>query len=269
MRAPSQAIGIFDSGVGGLTVMRQLMRLLPQEHLIYFGDTARLPYGNKGRDTIVRYSIENALYLMQKNINLLIVACNTASALALRELQERFTLPIIGMIEPGAEKAIKATRSQRIAILGTKGTIQSGAYQEAICKRAPQSWIVPVACPLFVSLVEEQWLHHPASRLIVQEYLQPLHGAQIDTVLLGCTHYPLLTPLIQEVVGDKVTLVDPALGCAERVSKLLDEQGLLSLTRDRDHEYYASDDPEKFRVLAKSAFDHSIHQVLHSASSPI
>jgi len=269
MSAPSQAIGIFDSGVGGLTVMRQLMRLLPQERFIYFGDTARLPYGNKGRDTIVRYSIENALYLMQKNIKLLIVACNTASALALSELQERFTLPIIGMIEPGAEKAINTTRSQRIAILGTKGTIQSGAYQEAIYKRAPQSWIMPVACPLFVSLVEEQWLHHPASRLIVQEYLQPLHGTQIDTVLLGCTHYPLLTPLIQEVLGDKVALVDPALGCAERVARLLGERDLLSSMRDKDHEYYASDDPEKFRVLARSAFDHSIHQVLYSAPSPI
>lgn len=261
MNFSSQAIGVFDSGVGGLTVMQQLIHMLPNERLIYFGDTARVPYGNKSRKTIIRYSIENTICLLEKNIKLLVVACNTASALALPKLRQLFQLPIVGVIEAGAEKAVAVTRNQRIAVLGTKGTILSGAYQAAIRKLAPQAFILPIACPLFVPLVEEQWLQHPATRLIVQEYLAPLLLQEIDTVLLGCTHYPLLTPLIQQTVGENVVLVDSASTCALQVAQLLKQGQILAPILQGRHQYYVSDDPEKFRSLAERLFNHSLETV--------
>lgn len=255
------AIGLFDSGVGGLTVMQQLMHVLPHERLIYFGDTARVPYGNKSSETIVRYSIENTICLLDKNIKLLVVACNTASAHALSKLRQLFNIPIVGVIEPGAEKAVAVSRNQRIAVLGTKGTIQSGAYQEAILKRAPGAIIFPIACPLFVPLVEEQWLHHPASSLIVQEYLHPLRHQQIDTLLMGCTHYPLLKTLIQQEIGDSVTLVDSASTCAEQVIELLRQSCSLATSFQGKPHYYTSDDPDKFRMLGERLFGHTLDEV--------
>lgn len=257
MNLPSQAIGIFDSGVGGLTVMQQLMHVLPHEHLIYFGDTARVPYGNKSSQTIVRYSIENTICLLEKNIKLLVVACNTASAFALPKLRQLFNLPIIGVIDAGAEKAAAVTHNQRIAVLGTKGTIQSGVYQTALYKLAPHAFILPLACPLFVPLVEEKWLDHPATQLIIQEYLRPILEHDIDTVLLGCTHYPLLISLIQKELGKKVTIVDSASTCATQTAKLLQQQQLLSPIKKGQHQYYVSDDPEKFRSLAEHLFSHT------------
>jgi glutamate racemase len=256
MNLLSQAIGIFDSGVGGLTVMQQLMHTLPHERLIYFGDTARVPYGNKSAQTIVRYSIENTICLLEKNIKLLVVACNTASAFALPKLRQLFNLPIIGVIEAGAEKAVAVTCNQRIAVLGTKGTIQSGAYQAALYKLAPQAFVLPIACPLFVPLVEEKWLNHPATQLIIQEYLRPIREQNIDTVLLGCTHYPLLISLIQQELGKEVTIVDSASTCARQTALLLQQQQLLSPIKQGQHQYYVSDDPEKFRSLAEHLFGH-------------
>lgn len=261
MPLPSEAIGLFDSGVGGLTVMQQIMCMLPHERLIYFGDTARVPYGNKGSHTIVRYSIENTISLLEMNIKLLVVACNTASALALAKLRQLFKLPIIGVIEPGAEKAAAVTRNQRIAVLGTKGTIQSGAYQAAIKRIAPQATIIPIACPLFVHLVEEQWLDHAATRLIVREYLSPLQGKDVDTILLGCTHYPLLSEIIQQEVGGNVAIVDSASTCAEQVSALLQKNNLLSPILQGEHSYYSSDDPEKFRALGEKLFNSPLGKV--------
>lgn len=261
MSLPTDPIGLFDSGVGGLTVMQQIMRLLPHERLIYFGDTARVPYGNKGSHTIIRYSIENTISLLDKNIKLLVVACNTASALALSKLKQLFKLPIIGVIEPGAEKAVAVTRNQRIAVLGTNGTIQSGAYQAALQKIAPQATVIPISCPLFVHLVEEQWLEHPATRLIVREYLRPLHGVQIDTLLLGCTHYPLLIQMIREEIGEDVTIVDSASTCAEQVVSLLQKNQLLSSGLTGGHDYFSSDDPEKFRSLGEKLFKSSLKNV--------
>jgi glutamate racemase len=255
MALSSDAIGLFDSGVGGLTVMRQIMRLLPHERLIYFGDTARVPYGNKGSRTIVRYSIENTITLLEKNIKLLVVACNTATALALSKLRQLFKLPIIGVIEPGARSAVAVSRNQRIAVLGTTGTIQSGAYQAAIRKLAPQATIIPIACPLFVHLVEEQWLDHPATRLIVREYLRPLQEEDVDTVLLGCTHYPLLSEIIQQEMRGNVAIVDSASTCAEQVAALLQNSNLLSPILQGEHCYYSSDDPEKFRILGEKLFN--------------
>lgn len=257
MLLPSQSIGIFDSGVGGLTVMQQLMSVLPCERLIYFGDTARVPYGNKGVETIVRYSIENTISLLEKNIKLLVVACNTASAVALPKLRQLFNIPIIGVIDPGAQRAVAVTNNQRIAVLGTKRTIQSEAYQKAIHKLTPHAYILPIACPLFVPLVEERWHDHPASRLIIQEYLSPIHEQNIDTILLGCTHYPLLSSLIRQEIGEKIYIVDSASTCAHQVLKLLVEKQQLSPVLQGQHQYYVSDDPEKFHLLAESLFSHS------------
>lgn len=263
MSLPCQAIGLFDSGVGGLTVAQQIMRRLPRERLIYFGDTARIPYGNKSQETIIRYSIENTICLLEKNIKLLVVACNTASALALPKLRRLFNIPILGVIEPGAEKAVSVTRSQRIAILGTKGTIQSGAYQSVIQNLLPEAVIFSIACPLFVPLVEEHWLDHSATHLIIQDYLRPFRHEGIDTVLLGCTHYPLLKQALQQEMGNNVTIVDSASTCAEHVENLLRAHDLMAETIAGSHEYYASDDPEKFRLLGERLFGSSLETVGH------
>lgn len=258
MNAP---IGLFDSGVGGLTVMQQIMDRLPKERLIYFGDTARVPYGNKGTNTIIRYSIENTVCIIEKNIKLLVVACNTASCVALSKLQQLFNLPIIGVIEPGALKAVSVTQKQRIAVLGTKGTIQSGAYQTTIKKLAPNATIFSIACPLLVHLVEEQWLDHPATRLVIREYLHPLKDQEVDTILLGCTHYPWLITLIQEEMGPDIKIVDSASTCAEQVARILDEKNLLSSHLEGSHQYYSSDDPEKFRQLSEQLLGRPIPSV--------
>jgi glutamate racemase len=257
----SQPIGIFDSGVGGLTVMHQIRQALPHEQLIYFGDLARVPYGNKSGETITQYSIENALYLLQKNIKLLVVACNTASAFALGRLNELFHIPIVGVIEAGAKRSVELSQSQHIAVLGTRGTIQSGAYQAAIHKLAPLAQVFPIACPLLVPLVEEQWLNHPATRMIIKEYLRPLQGQKIDTLMLGCTHYPLLRDLIQEEVGPEVTLVDSASTCAQQIQAILHSQGLAAGQLQGPHRYFVSDEPQRFRSLAEHAFGCSIDEV--------
>lgn len=247
------AIGVFDSGVGGLTVLRQLIDILPEEHFIYFGDTARLPYGEKSRETIIRYSIENTIFLLEKNIKLLVVACNTATAHALERLEQIFNIPVIGVIEPCVERAIEVSKNGRIAILGTKGTIDSQSYQKAILKKAPGTYVLPVPCPLFVPLVEEQYMDHPAARLIVEEHLKPIQEQSIDTLLLGCTHYPLLKELIRDAVGDKINIVDSSRACAEKVALKLKEIGLQRMEKDspRKIEYFVSDDPSKFQTSGR------------------
>lgn len=256
------SIGMFDSGLGGLTVMQQLIRVLPHENVIYFGDTARLPYGAKSPETIVRYSIENAIFLIQKNIKILIIACNTASAHALESLQQIFNIPVIGVIEPGAESAVKATKTGRIGVLGTKGTISSMSYQKAILQLAPKAEVFPIACPLFVPLVEENYVDHPATRLMVQEYLKPLKEYHIDTLLLGCTHYPLLKDLIRNEIGKEITIVDSATSCAEKVLSMLSKEGLQKTGKTQaNYRYFVSDDPKKFQILGSSFLGWPIHHV--------
>lgn len=257
----SLPIGLFDSGIGGLTVMKEIMRALPQESLIYFGDTARVPYGGKSQETIIRYSLENASFLLEKQIKLLVIACNTASAFALKSLQETLSIPVIGVIEPGAKEAARTTNNQRIAILGTKGTIQSGAYQQAIKALLPDAHLFPIACPLWVPLVEESLFHHPATRLLVKEYLIPLKGQEIDTMLLGCTHYPFLTTLIQEEMGSHVSLIDSASTCAEQVATLLKDQHLETKEQAASYCYFVSDDPEKFSSSMANLFKFDFTQV--------
>lgn len=261
-QADKRAIGMFDSGLGGLTVMQQLVRALPHEDVVYFGDTARLPYGGKSRETVVRYSIENAIFLIEKDVKMVVVACNTATSHALEKLQQIFGLPVIGVIEPGAQHAVDVTVNGRIAVLGTKGTIESQAYQKAILAKAPGATIFPIACPLFVPLVEEDCIGHPAARLVVQEYLKPLRDSDIDTILLGCTHYPLLKELIREQVGQKVSIVDSASCCADRVASLIAEMQLGNIAENvGSYHYYVSDDPHKFQTLGKTFLGMPISQV--------
>lgn len=247
-------IGIFDSGLGGLTVMQQVMQKLPSESIVYFGDTARVPYGTKSPETILRYCIENTQFLLTKEIKLLIVACNTATSVALEGLQKRFRIPIIGTIEAGSEQAVTVTKTGRIAVLGTKATIFSGAYQKAIKKLRPNATLFPIACPLFVPLVEENYLNQEASRLIVKNYLHPLKNQEIDTLLLGCTHYPLLKEMIQDEVGDGVKIVDSASTCAEKTLGLLREYQMEANKHSAEYEYYVSDDPERFQLIGSTVF---------------
>ncbi len=248
----SRAIGIFDSGLGGLTVMKQIMHALPNENLIYFGDTARVPYGEKSPETILRYSIENTEFLMEHQVKAIVVACNTATACALDELSRKFDVPLIGVIEPGVEKAVEVSSGGKIAVLGTRVTINSGIYQREIMRWNPRATVLSIACPLLVHLVEENFISHPATRLILKEYLKSLHIEEVDTVLLGCTHYPLLTHLIEEELGPDKNVINSAAACAEKLRKLLnlkdlvnDQKGVVS------HKFFVSDDPHKFQSMGK------------------
>jgi glutamate racemase len=258
-------IGMFDSGVGGLTVMRQVQKLLPNESIIYFGDTARVPYGEKSRDTIISYSKEIAFFLLEQGIKVLVIACNTAaSACSGNRLQQIFNIPVISVIDPAVQRAVEVTKSGRIAVLATRGTVKSGAYQQEITKRLPQATVFPIACPLLVPLVEERMVDHPATRLIVKEYLKPLRDYNVDTLLLGCTHYPLLSEMIQAEIDDQITIVDSATTCAIEVQKQLLIHQLNTEKTKPDYHFYVSDDPENFRLNGQFFLGHPIHKV-HSS----
>ncbi|HJU65416.1 MAG TPA: glutamate racemase [Gemmatimonadaceae bacterium] len=254
MVAPASApIGVFDSGIGGLTVVRELMRQLPAERIIYFGDTARVPYGPKSPDTVRRYSREIASYLQGEGVKALVVACNTATAHALPMLQQEFALPVLGVVEPGARAAARASATGRIGVIGTAGTIASGAYDRAIRALAPNAQIVARACPLFVPLVEEGWIDTPATRLIAREYLAPLALVHVDTLVLGCTHYPLLKPLLAEELGGSVRLIDSAEQTAAATASVLAERELCAPNGQarNGHRFISSDAPEQFLRLAQ------------------
>jgi len=242
-----QAIGIFDSGVGGLTVLRELARTVPQEDTIYFGDTARVPYGTKSPDTVVRYSQEIASFLIKLDIKLLVVACNTASAVALPMLRRSLPVPVVGVIEPGAKKAVEATRSGIVGVIGTSGTIRSSAYSRAIKKLNPSVSVIARPCPLFVPLAEEGWIDNEIARMTARLYLEELQKAGVDTLVLGCTHYPLLKKVIAEVMGSGVTLVDSAEETARTVADILKQKKLLRPEAEQgNHHYYVTDVPAGF-----------------------
>ena len=242
-----KSIGIFDSGVGGLTVLREIMHVLPQEDTIYFGDTARVPYGTKSPETVTRYAGEIASFLIRRDIKLLVVACNTASAVALPSLKRQLSIPVVGVIEPGARRAVELTRSGRIGVIGTAGTIRSSAYTRAIKRLKPNAEVLTRACPLFVPLAEEGWVDNQVARLTAQTYLQELKDSGIDTLVLGCTHYPLLKPLIEEVMGPDVMLVDSAAETARTVSAILADKNLLRPPSEKgNHNYFVSDIPAGF-----------------------
>jgi glutamate racemase len=219
-------IGVFDSGIGGLTVVRALRDLLPTEDIFYLGDTARLPYGGKSKSTIERYSIEISGLLLAENAKMIVVACNTASSLAVSKLQEILKVPVVGVIAPGARAAVKQTRIGHVGVIGTRSTIQSEAYERAIKALNPAVRVTSRACPLLVPLVEEAWLNEEITREVLHHYLNPVVESGIDTLVLGCTHYPLLAPLIQEVVGPGIQLVDSAMNCAVAVEQTLREWSL-------------------------------------------
>ena len=246
-----RAIGIFDSGVGGLTVLKEISQLLPNENLLYLGDTARVPYGTKSATTVQKYALESAAFLVEQGVKLLVVACNTASAVALPALRERFQLPVIGVIEPGARRAA-SSRNRRIGVIGTEGTVNSGRYEAAIHALLPDAQVFSAACPLFVPLAEEGWAEHEVTRLTAIEYLQPLIEAQIDTLVLGCTHYPLLRNTLQRVLGPQVVLVDSAEETALMVAELFREQGLSRPQHGGNRAFFVTDVPTRFERVGRA-----------------
>ncbi len=246
----TRPIGIFDSGVGGLTVVSQIQNILPGEDIVYFGDTARVPYGTKSRETVTRFSVENVEFLMRHNVKVVVVACNTASSLSLDFLKRCFKVPIIGVIEPGAESAVSRTRNNRIGVIGTQATISSGAYENAIRKMGAKNRVFTQSCPLFVPLVEEGWFDHPATTLVAEEYLRPLMARKIDALVLGCTHYPLLKPLLGRVMGQGVTLIDSAAETARAVVETIAGQGLAAPAGAAvTHRFVVSDDAPRFQQV--------------------
>ncbi len=249
---PNAPLGVFDSGVGGLTVVRALMDVLPGESIIYLGDTARVPYGSKSPETIRKFAVEDTQFLLSKGVKAVVVACNTATAHAMPVLQSMFRLPIIGVLEPGVEATLADPHCQRVGIIGTAGTIKSCAYQHALAMKRPDLQIYAEATPLLVPLIEEDWIDHPATRMIVKEYLKPMLDRGMDTLVLGCTHYPLLKPLLAKILNNKVRLVDSAVVCAEHVKRLLTEQELLRTAKGKPKlELYLTDLSEQFETLAK------------------
>ncbi|MCD4829290.1 MAG: glutamate racemase [Candidatus Cloacimonetes bacterium] len=251
-------IGIFDSGVGGLTVFREIRRRFPHEDIVYFGDTARVPYGPKSRGTVIDYSVQNARFLRQQGAKIIVVACNTAASVALPTLERSFDVPVIGVIEPGALAAEKLTRRHRIGVIGTEGTIRSGAYQKAIQRLYPAAEVIAQPCPLFVPLAEEGWEEHPVARQIAAEYLAPLLEADIDTLVLGCTHYPILKQTLRQVVGDHIALVDSAEAVSTWLVDMLPHSESEGVGRD---EFFVSDNEEKFRRLASRILDSEVDRL--------
>jgi glutamate racemase len=258
----SAPIGVFDSGMGGLTVVREMMSQLPNESIIYFGDTARVPYGPKSPDTVLRYSREITSYLRDQGIKALVVACNTATAHALPALREEYDLPIVGVIEPGARAAASATVSKHVGVIGTAGTIKSRAYEKEIKKLLPDAQITAQACALFVPLVEEGWVDTEPTRAIARNYLAPLVTAEIDTLVLGCTHYPLMKTVIGNVVGRQVRLIDSAYETAREAGELLRANGLENTTPNQArYRFIASDAPDTFLGLAERFMGSPIDRV--------
>jgi glutamate racemase len=242
-----KAIGIFDSGVGGLTVLKEIFKVLPQEDTIYLGDTARVPYGTKSPQTVTRYANEITTFLVKRDIKILVAACNTASAVCLDSLKKRFDIPIVGVIEPGARRAASVTVTGKVGVIGTEGTIKSSAYTKAIKRINPGIEVLTLACPLFVPLAEEGWVDNEVARLTAQTYLFGLKNAGVDTLVLGCTHYPILKGIIAEVMGKDVTLVDSAEETAYTVAEILGSSNLLRPSSEKgNRHYFVTDVPAGF-----------------------
>ncbi len=257
-----KAIGVFDSGIGGLTVYKALKKKLPGEKVIYLGDTARLPYGTKSAQTIIHFSEDNARFLLGKDIKIIVVACNSASSHAVQHLQDTFEkIPVLGVIEPGAEAAAEYSK-KKIGVIGTSATIMSGAYEKAILGKKPNAQIVIKDCPLFVPLVEEGWLNHNVTKLVAEEYLLPLKEQGIDTLVLGCTHYPVLKGVISEVLGADIKLIDSAEVISKKVYSILKSLGWLSrLNNGREDEFYVTDFPDRFRKVGEIFLERKIEKV--------
>jgi glutamate racemase len=255
-------IGVFDSGVGGLTVVKELISQLPGENIIYFGDTARVPYGIKSKETVIRFSIENILLLLKEDVKLICVACNTVSSVALPVIKNHFRIPIVGVLSPAVREAVYATQNKRIGVIGTPSTIKSRSYEAQIKELDPSIKVFSTATPLFVPFVEEGWFRGKVVSQVARIYLEPLKKARVDTLILGCTHYPLLRPVIQEVLGKHVTLIDSAKQVGVEVKKILSAEGLLNKDGKKGKtKFYVSDNPEWFRNLAVRFLGHSAKDV--------
>ncbi len=261
-------IGVFDSGVGGLTVVREIMRQIPQERIVYFGDTARVPYGNKSKDNIIRYSRQIIRFLRTQKVKAIVVACNTASACALEEIRPELDLPIIGVIKPGAKVAANTTRNGRIGVIGTESTVKSQMYTDFIHDLNPDIQVIGKACPLFVPLVEEGWLKDPVTEEVAGRYLEDMKHADVDTLILGCTHYPLLRSTVGKVMGDRVTLVNPAYETALELKELLRREGIAAVGTSGsaeevwpEHRFFVSDLADKFKDFANSILACEISQI--------
>ncbi len=261
---PRRPIAIFDSGVGGLTVFREIAKLLPFEDLIYLGDTARVPYGSKSAETVTRYAVQNVRFLLEEKAKLIIVACNTASAFALEALQPQFSLPILGVIEPGAAGALRESASGRIGVIGTEGTIRSEAYTKSLLKRRPEAEVFSAPCPLFVPLVEEGWWSHDVTERVARIYLEPLIQQNIDSLILGCTHYPLLKTVLSKVAGPGIKLIDSAEETARETATLLAKQNLAETEpAEPSRVFCVTDTPDRFRRVARMILDLPLTDVRH------
>ncbi len=252
-------IGVFDSGVGGLTVAREIMAQIPNERIVYFGDTARVPYGSKSKTTITKFTKQIVRFLMTQDVKALVIACNTMSAYAIDEVEKDVSLPVIGVVKPGARVAVSQTRNKRIGVIATEGTIGSGMYERFITNIDPTVNVLTKACPLFCPLVEEGMLDDPVTDEVARRYLKELMDKDIDTLIMGCTHYPLLAPALKRLVGDRVRLVNPAYETARELKEMLTENGLLNDTplenQEKDHEFYVSDLADKFTRFAADILD--------------
>lgn len=257
-------IGVFDSGVGGLTVAREIMRNLPNEHIVYFGDTARVPYGSKSKDTIIRYSRQIIRFLKTQNVKAIVIACNTATALALDTVEKEFDIPIIGVIKSGARVAVDTTVNKRVGVIGTESTINSHMYHKLIQELDPDVTVYGKACPLFCPLVEEGWLKDPVTEEVAKRYLDELLQQDIDSLILGCTHYPLLRSLLRGIVGDQVNLVNPAYETAKELERLLIDRNLVNpgtkAPVKEPYRFFVSDAADKFKNFANSILPYDIEQ---------
>jgi glutamate racemase len=260
----NEPIGIFDSGIGGLTVVKQLTKLLPNENYIYFGDTARVPYGTRSNRLIKQYAFEDTAFLQQFNIKLLVVACNSVSAVAVDLLESAVDIPLTGVIMPGVEAAIQKTKNLKIGVIGTTATVASGAYEQRIKAINPDITVFGQACPMLVHLVEEGWVNEEITRLTIIKYLKPLLEKSIDTIILGCTHFPVVSDLIKEVVGPSITLIDSGKETAKKVKQILDKSGLNKNDPSAgEFNFYVSDIPDKFDEVGTLFLGRPVVQATH------
>ena len=258
----NRPIGIFDSGMGGLTVLREVISRLPYENVVYLGDTARVPYGIRSQSTVVRYSDQNADFLIGEGIKALVVACNTVSAVGIEQLKNRLSIPVIGVLEPGALKATKTTRTGKIGVIGTEATINSGAYQRVLKDMYHDVFVVAKACPLFVPLVEEGWTDEKITKDVIRKYLKSFKRHRIDTLVLGCTHYPLLKSSINKYMGDDVKLVDSAIETAKVTKRVLKTEGILKTdTNKGKRSFYVTDSPDRFKEVGEMFLDKDINDI--------
>lgn len=259
---PLAPIGVFDSGVGGLTVAREIMRQIPNERMVYFGDTARVPYGSKSKETVTKYSKQIVRFLKEQKVKAIVAACNTASAYALEEIEKELDIPIIGVVKPGARVAAEVTKNKKVGVIATAGTIQSQIYTQYIQGIEKDIQVIGKACPLFVPLVEEGLLEDPVTDEIATRYLNELKDIGIDTLILGCTHYPLIRSTLGRIMGESVTLVNPAYETARELRGLLEKEGLLNPSTQRlgtnQYQFFVSDGADKFKIFANSIFKYGI-----------